>query len=74
MPADAILGVSLFSDSSPDTFGKFNRAFITMFRLTAGETWVDAVPAVLDNGDLNHGFAAFVFSYIIWNVWLVLQV
>jgi hypothetical protein len=66
--------VSLYSEISPETFGKFNRAFVTMFRLTAGETWIDTVPAVLESGDLNHGFAAFIFSYIILNVWLVLQV
>jgi hypothetical protein len=66
--------VSLYSEVSPESFGKFNRAFIVMFRLTAGETWVDTVPTVLESGDLNHGFAAFVFSYIILNVWLVLQV
>ena len=58
---------------APVAFGKFNRAFVTMFRVTAGDTWVDGVPTVLEDGDLNQGFAAFITSYVIVVVWLVLQ-
>ncbi len=58
---------------APDAFGKFNRAFVTMFRVTAGDTWVDGMPTILQDGDLNQGFAAFITSYVIVVVWLVLQ-
>jgi hypothetical protein len=58
---------------APEAFGKFNRAFVTMFRVTAGDTWVDGMPTVLEGGDLNQGFAAFITSYVIVVVWLVLQ-
>ncbi len=34
------MGVTFFGDDAPDEFGKFDRALITMYRLTAGETWV----------------------------------
>ena len=71
--ADAILGVSLYSELAPEAFGKFNRAFVTMFRVTAGDTWVDGMPTILPGGDLNQGFAAFITSYVIVVVWLVLQ-
>ena len=38
------MGVTYFRDDSPDDFGKLDRAFVTMFRITAGETWVDTPP------------------------------
>ena len=38
--ADSIMGVTFFADDAPEEFGKFDRAFITMYRLTAGDTWV----------------------------------
>ncbi len=71
--ADAILGVSLYSEAAPDAFGEFNRAFITMFRVAAGDTWVEGMPTVLEGGGLNQGFAAFLASYVFVVVWLVLQ-
>ena len=40
-PADSIMGVALFKDSAPRSFGLFDWALSSMFRLTAGETWVD---------------------------------
>ena len=40
-PADSIMGVALFRDAAPRSFGLFDRALSSMFRLTAGETWVD---------------------------------
>ncbi len=58
---------------APEAFRKFNRAFVTMFRITAGDTWVDGMPTVLQGEDLNQGFAAFITSYVIVVVWLVLQ-
>ena len=35
------MGVALFRDAAPRSFGLFDRALSSMFRLTAGETWVD---------------------------------
>ena len=37
--ADSILGVSLFKDLASEDFGRFNRAFITMFRIASGDPW-----------------------------------
>ena len=45
-----------------------------MFRVTAGDTWVEGMPMVLEDGDLKQGFAVFITSYVIVIVWLVLQV
>ena len=35
------MGVTLFRDAAPKGFGLFDRALISMFRLTAGDTWLD---------------------------------
>ncbi len=48
--ADSIVGVSLFSESAPEDFCAFNRAFIAMFRITAGETWVESLPKLDPDG------------------------
>ncbi len=42
--ADSIMGVTFYSDDAPAEFGKFDRALITMYRLTAGDTWVSNSP------------------------------
>ncbi len=72
--ADAILGVSLFADIAPDQFGKFNRAFVTLFRIAAGDTWIDTLPTLGADGDLEWKPALYVCSFIVLSVWIVLQV
>lgn len=53
LAADAILGVTYFSDHSPEEFGAFDRAFITMFRLLSGDAWVQGIPLVDPLGGVN---------------------
>jgi hypothetical protein len=72
--ADAILGVNFFSLSAPDEFLKFDRAFVCMFRIAAGETWIDDMPVVGDDGVLNFSIAIFIFSFILIVNWTLLQV
>ena len=38
------MGVSVFGERDTEDFGNFSRAFISMFRLTAGDTWVQSLP------------------------------
>ncbi len=38
--SDAVMGVSTFGNLAPDAFGAFDRSFVTMFRILAGDTWV----------------------------------
>ena len=40
--ADSVLGVTLFGDSAPDNFQRFDKAFVTMFRI-AGPASADAL-------------------------------
>jgi hypothetical protein len=70
----AIVGVTYFRDDAPDDFGKLDRAFVAMFRITAGETWVDSIPRVLPDGSLNTEPVAFFLSYIAIVNWILVQV
>jgi hypothetical protein len=69
------MGVSLFRGYAPVSFGSFDRALSSMFRLTAGETWIDEL-VLLDpeTGLVNLGTALFIGSYIVIVVWILLQV
>ena len=68
------MGVTLFRETAPDNFDNFVRGLSTMFRLTAGETWIDGVDAYDENGKPYYGTALFIYSYIVINVWILLQV
>ncbi len=75
LDADSVMGVSLFREQSPACFGSFSRALTSMFRLTAGETWLDELVAFsADDGTINFSTVLFVDSYIVIVVWILLQV
>ncbi len=38
--ADAIMGVNFFGEIAPDDFGSYDLAFVTVFTMTAGNSWV----------------------------------
>ncbi len=42
--ADAVIGVTLFGDEDELEFGVFDRAFMTLFQITCGATWVTNLP------------------------------
>ena len=60
--ADSIMGVTLFRESAPDNFGNFVRGLSTMFRLTAGDTWIDGIPAYDESCRLVLGVHNFRIS------------
>jgi hypothetical protein len=66
--------VSLFADVAPDQFGKFNRAFVTLFRVAAGDTWIEPLPMLGPDGDLVWKPSLFICSFVVLSVWVVLQV
>ena len=66
--------MSLYSDIAPDQFGKFNRAFVTLFKIAAGDTWIDSLPTLGPDGDMEWRSALFICSFIVCSVWVVLQV
>ena len=70
----SILGVSFFADSAPEDFGNLSRAIISMFRIAAGETWIEGKPILRDDGKVDWGTAAFIISYVVIINWTLLQV
>ena len=44
--AAAVVGVVLFSSVAPDNFAVFDRAFLTLFYVTSGDPWPDALHKV----------------------------
>ena len=72
---DCILGVTFFGDASPDSFGAFDLAFITMFRVAGGEPWPwETLPAKESDGTTNFGVIFFFISYVVLVNWTLLQV
>ena len=41
---DSVIGVTLFGDSDPIEFAVFDRAFVALFQITCGATWVTNLP------------------------------
>ena len=55
-------------------FCNLERFIISMFRIAAGETWVDGSPILRDDGTVDWSTAAFVISFVIVVNWTLLQV
>jgi hypothetical protein len=72
--ADAIVGVTSFSDLSPGDFGSFDRAFVALFRIPGGDAWVDSLPYVNDDGTTNMGVVVFLYSFILVVNWTLLPI
>ncbi len=67
--------MTFFGDAAPDYFGAFDRAFVTMFRVAAGEPWPwEQLPAKADDNTTNFGSVLFFFSYVVLINWTLLQV
>ena len=72
--ADAIMGVSFFGTVAPEDFGVYDRAFIALFRITAGETWISSLDLLDPDGSVNWDAALYILTYIMLVNWIVLQV
>jgi hypothetical protein len=68
------MGVSFFSESSPDDFLHFDRSFLALFRVIAGETWIDSLPMFNEDGGMNTIGFLFILSFVVINNWTLLQV
>ncbi len=66
--------MTYFAELAPEHFGVFDRSFVTMFRIAAGEAWVEELPGVGDDGYINLGTVIFIISYVIIVEWTLLQV
>ena len=70
----AIIGVTFFSETAPADFGNLSLGIIALFRIAAGETWVESQDVSDGEGNVNWGTGAFVMSFILIINWTLLQV
>ena len=73
-PAGAVIGVHFVGETVPEYFEVFNVAFYTLFLVTAGEPWPEALPRRNEDGSSNWAVALFTTFYTIITIWLMLQV
>ena len=70
----SVMAVSIFADAAPHAFGNLSRAVISLFRIAAGETWVEDVPVLGRSGHVDWALGSFLMSFIVINNWILLQV
>ena len=70
----AIMAVTVFYESAPLSFGNLSRAIVELFRIAAGETWVEDAPQTFDDGGVNWALGVFIMSFILVFNWVLLQV
>ncbi len=72
--AVSIIGVTIFGDQAPDQFGAFDLAFVTMFRVAVGETWLgESLPIRLADGTANYPAVGFYVLFVLMVNWTLLQ-
>ena len=74
LDAGAVVGVAMFSNVAPDNFGVFDAAFLTLFYVTGGDPWPDALPKFNEDGSANWIVAAYIMAYTMIEIWVILQV
>jgi hypothetical protein len=72
--ADAIVGVTYFSDQAPEEFGALDRAVVALFRLPAGDAWVTSLSPLDTHGNVDYGVVCFVNSFVVVVNWTLLPV
>lgn len=64
--AVSIIGVTAFGDQASDQFGAFDLAFVTMFRVAVGETWLgESLPIRLADGAANYPAVGFYVLFVL---------
>ena len=54
--ADSIIGVTYFDESAPADFSEFDKAFVALFQVAAGNAWIESLPSHGPDGSLNFGY------------------
>ena len=69
----AIMGVTFLGDGNVECFGRFTLAWLTMFRITSGESWAECLPPVTEVGDVAVANCLFIASYFVVVCWTLQQ-
>ena len=68
------MGVIMFGEEDGAEFGVFDRAFVTLFQITCGMTWVQYIPMIQSDGTINGTLTTYIISFVIIINWVILQV
>jgi hypothetical protein len=66
--------VTYFSQTSPEDFGRFDAAFVALFKVTAGGAWTPSLAARGPDGSIAFGPTLFLTSYVLLVNWTLLPV
>ena len=66
--------MTYFSQAAPDDFGAFDSAFIALFRLSAGDSWIESLPARGPDGAIHTGAVAYHATYVLIVNWTLLPI
>ena len=66
--------MTYFSQTSPEDFGRFDSAFVALFRVTAGGSWTQSLPTRAPDGSVAFGPTLFLTTYVLLVNWTLLPV
>ncbi len=66
--------MTYFSQASPNDFGAFDSAFVALFRIAAGDAWIESLPARGPDGQMNVGIAVYQVTYVLIVNWTRLPI
>ncbi len=68
------MAVNLFGGVDPEHFEVFDKAFITLFFVTAGDPWPDTLPKLREDGSADWVTAGYVIVFTVTVVWIFVEV
>mmetsp|Transcript_67340 Transcript_67340/g.179747 ORF Transcript_67340/g.179747 Transcript_67340/m.179747 type:complete len:641 (-) Transcript_67340:424-2346(-) len=61
----AVIATSLFGLKDPENFSRFDRAFISLFEVTAGDPWPEALRQANEDGSTDWSSTAFIIVFTV---------
>jgi hypothetical protein len=68
------VAVNLFGAVDPEHFEVFDKAFITLFFVTAGDPWPESLPKLREDGSADWVTAGYVIIFTVTVVWIFVEV
>ena len=68
------MAVNLFGGVDPEHFEVFDKAFITLFFVTAGDPWPETLPKLREDGSADWVTAGYVIIFTVTVVWIFVEV
>jgi hypothetical protein len=68
------VAVNLFGEVDPEHFEVFDKAFITLFFVTAGDPWPETLPKLREDGSADWVTASYVIIFTVIVVWIFVEV